>query len=402
MKNRLGILKITSILLIAGAVFMMSRGSFLMINTLNGGNLWLAFGFTRKISAITITALAEAMTLPGLLAGIWGLLFFGRQCNSVIARVLCILAVISAVLYMLALNLPLTTGWGIFEILVLALYWMAFPSTRKPENLDEETMEPLKAKDWGAVAGLICIPLAAVFLCRTFLVQSSAPSAKLPEDSDIAASSFESPEPALDDFDEVIISPEYDPYLEWKFWNYDEATQDEKLNAAKALLLYYIVLDTGQRPLPDSEIESASAYADEHQEKLLELTDTYFKQAFSQSCTLRQSINYGYMLEDNSLLELEPGTEIELFGYTEYLYYTGTMFMAADSEEQEQVMVAALLYVMKYRLEQEVTEDDVPLIADIVHNLESVPEDSVSALYEVRLMFEAEPDKTLKELLDQY
>ena len=76
--------------------------------------------------------------------------------------------------------------------------------------------------------------------------------------------------------------------------------------------------------------------------------------------------------------------------------------MAADSQEQEQVMTAAMLYMMKYRLEQTVTEEDVPLIADIVHNLEALPEDAASALDEVRFLFEAEPDKTLKELLDQY
>ena len=143
---------------------------------------------------------------------------------------------------------------------------------------------------------------------------------------------------------------------------------------------------------------------DENQEKFRELTDSYFRQAFAHSNTLRYAVNYNVMLEDDTLLGLTPGEEsdIELFGYTEYLYYTGTMFMAADSQEQEQVMTAAMLYMMKYRLEQTVTEEDVPLIADIVHNLEALPEDAASALDEVRFLFEAEPDKTLKELLDQY
>lgn len=401
MKNRLGILKITSILLIAGAVFMIIRSSSLITDTLNGGNLWLTFGFTRKMSVILIAALAEAMALPGLLAGIWGLLFFGRQCNSVIARILCILAVISAVLYILALNMQLTTIWGIFEILVLAFYWMAFPSTRKPENLDEDTMEPLNVKDWGMAAGLIAVPLLAVFLCRAFLL---TPAAELPADTNTAESPFDVSEPAIDEQEEVIISPEYDPYLNWYFYNYNEASDAEKLNAAKALLLYYNVLETGVTPLPDSEIESITAYVDENQEKFRELTDSYFRQAFAHSNTLRYAVNYNVMLEDDALLGLTPGEEsdIELFGYTEYLYYTGTMFMAADSQEQEQVMTAAMLYMMKYRLEQTVTEEDVPLIADIVHNLEALPEDAASALDEVRFLFEAEPDKTLKELLDQY
>lgn len=257
--------------------------------------------------------------------------------------------------------------------------------------------KPLHLLNYVCILLFLILPMTAG--CRRS--SSSLPETPAVEKKEDTTAVPETPKPQAEDSDPVISS-DFDPYLQWHAEDYESADASEKENAAKAALLYLGVTDSGVSPLPPSEIESGLAYADENPDKVLSMADIYFDQAVAYDFTLKEVIDHNLQVSEEYLQDSYEDEDIEIFGYEEYLDYTGTMFSSASSEEQERVMTAGMIYLMKYRMNQEVTEETVDYLAEVIHSPESAPAEVAPALEALRLLIETEPDKSFKQLIDQF
>ena len=93
-----------------------------------------------------------------------------------------------------------------------------------------------------------------------------------------------------------------------------------------------------------------------------------------------------------------------LFEYTKYLDYTGAMYLDASDEEQDNILIASWLYLEKYRLEQEVSQEYAQQVADFVRNPEAYSEETGTYIEALRLFLEKSseeyPDAEIQDLMN--
>lgn len=82
----------------------------------------------------------------------------------------------------------------------------------------------------------------------------------------------------------------------------------------------------------------------------------------------------------------------------EYMDYTGAMFQAAGRDEQENVLIAAFLYLRKYRLGEEITAEYAADLAEQIHHSEAMEEDMELSM--MQEFIEMNPDRTVREMMN--
>ncbi len=200
---------------------------------------------------------------------------------------------------------------------------------------------------------------------------------------------------------DVIINRIYDPYLNWNARDYEAAGEEEKLHAATAALLYTALCQeaTGNA-LTNEEIRDGVEYAEEHPEDAQAMADIFFTQADTYGLSLKETMDRNFGQNLSGAYE----GEVDLFEYTKYLDYTGAMYLEADREEQENILIASELYLEKYRLEQEVSREYADEIAELIRHPEAGSEETVFYVETLKLYLETScetyPDIAVRELMN--
>lgn len=192
------------------------------------------------------------------------------------------------------------------------------------------------------------------------------------------------------------ISRRYDRYLSWTGDDYRAADEEEKFQAGTAILLYQELLSEGKDRLIGSAVHEGELYAKEHPEDIAELARALFGLADLMEMDMKESMDRNYQLAAASAVP-EPGTEIDLPGYTQYLDYTGEMYAAADDRTKGEIMTAAVAYTLKYRLGQDV---DGEALAIIRQGVLTGDEDLESVIAAYESFFALHPKLMIREMMN--
>lgn len=198
---------------------------------------------------------------------------------------------------------------------------------------------------------------------------------------------------------DMIIDRYYDRYLNWHAEDYEEADEEERHEAGTAALLYAGLCSENSQLIQEDgytegEIRDGAQYADEHPEDVQIMTEMFFEQARQDDMTMKELMDRNYGLEH---LDAYEG-DIDLWEYTEYMDYTGAMFQAAGRDEQENVLIAAFLYLRKYRLGEEITAEYAADLAEQIHHSEAMEEDMELSM--MQEFIEMNPDRTVREMMN--
>lgn len=197
----------------------------------------------------------------------------------------------------------------------------------------------------------------------------------------------------------MIIDQYYDQYLNWYAEDYEAADEAEKHEAATAALLY-AMLCSGNNLLSEGdvyteeEIKEGARYADEHPEDVKMLADSVFGQAEYADMTMKELMDRNFALEPQEAYE----GDIDLLEYTKYMDYTGAMFLEAEKYEQENIMIAYILYVRKYRMGEEISEEYAAQLAEEIHHPGTEREDTQITVETLQKLIEMNPERTIREL----
>ncbi|MCI9251508.1 MAG: hypothetical protein HFI22_06805 [Lachnospiraceae bacterium] len=203
----------------------------------------------------------------------------------------------------------------------------------------------------------------------------------------------------------MIISRGYDPFLDWYAEDYENASEEEKHYAGTAALLYTALCQEDSGLLIEDrytrdEIRQGADYADEHPEDTRAMADVYFASADAYGLSLKETMD---RLFGRQIPDAYEG-EADLFEYTKYLDYTGAMYLDASDEEQDNILIASWLYLEKYRLEQEVSQEYAQQVADFVRNPEAYSEETGTYIEALRLFLEKSseeyPDAEIQDLMN--
>ena len=193
------------------------------------------------------------------------------------------------------------------------------------------------------------------------------------------------------------ISRAYDPYLLWTGDDYRAADQEEKFRAGTAILLYQELLTERADRLSGSAVHEGVAYALEHPDDITELAEALFGLADIMETNVQESMEQNYELSGARKALHDSCGEIDLPGYAEYLDYTGEMYEGADEGTKGGILTAAVAYMLKYRLNQEVDEEVLEIIrADILSGGEEL--EPVIDAYET--FFALRPALTIREMMN--
>lgn len=200
---------------------------------------------------------------------------------------------------------------------------------------------------------------------------------------------------------DMIINRYYDPCLDWTAEDYEAAEDAEKHRAATAAMLYTMLSreDNGllmEGRMTAGEIADGARYAEEHAEDVRMLADTCFAQAKLEGMTLKELMDRNYSMEYGEAYE----GEVDLYAYTEYLDYTGAMFLEAEPYEQENVLIACVLYLQKYRMGAEVSEEQAEELAYAIHHPEYLEEGMKTSLEAMRGVIELSPEEKIRDIMN--
>lgn len=190
---------------------------------------------------------------------------------------------------------------------------------------------------------------------------------------------------------DVVVNRHYDSYLLW--WtnsDYQKAEEEEKLQAGTAVLAYQAIYD-GEN-LYASNIRDCAKYAEEHPEEVKALAGMYFSDMEQRGFdSIKECIDDNRETAKNLPNVPEPGMEADIFVYTKYLDYTYDMYLKADSDEQDEVIIALILYIGKYRMGTGITPEDVGRLKQNPNYLADMAE-------KLTLMWTIYPDLTVQEI----
>ncbi len=199
----------------------------------------------------------------------------------------------------------------------------------------------------------------------------------------------------------MIINRYYDRYLDWYAEDYEAADEEGKHEAATAAMLYTMLSKADNQLLQEGkytggEIRDGAQYADEHPEDVRMLAETIFVQAGRDNMTMKEVMDRNYSQEYSGAYE----GEIDLGEYTKYMDYTGAMFAEAEKYEQENVLIACVLYLGRYRMGEEISEEYAAELAEEIRHPETLPEGMAVTLESLQGLIEMNPEMTVRETMN--
>lgn len=150
----------------------------------------------------------------------------------------------------------------------------------------------------------------------------------------------------------AIINDRYDTYLSWTENEYVQASRKEKLNCGVAALMYEAVLEYGKE-LTESEIAGGEDYVKAHEEQILSIMEMRFSVKNRENETLKEIMDK----TQESPAELAPEPVIYMGDYEKYLDYTGQDYINADTSEQQNIILAAMIYLVQVRGGEKMDEE---------------------------------------------
>ena len=189
-----------------------------------------------------------------------------------------------------------------------------------------------------------------------------------------------------------IINHYYDTFLlQWDYEDYLNADDEELLDLGTALVLYQVILGgrVEEGELQEIDIRDAEREVVKQQESVRTITELTFENMNMMGLdNLKETMDYGNGVAEN----LSDSKDIEMVDnekYTPYLSYTYEAYKAADAEDQQRAITVAIIYMVRYRMNIEISEEEA---SDEVWAMRR----ALEAIWEIF------PELTLKELLDQY
>ncbi len=195
---------------------------------------------------------------------------------------------------------------------------------------------------------------------------------------------------------DYIINRHYDHYLlRWDYEDYLNADDEDRLEAAAAVMMYQSILSgqAAEGELSFHDIDSAEEYAENHLDEVFALSDRFFEAMNDMgTANVKEAMDYA----NNTTAQTKPGPEdirdVDIGEYTNYLSFTYDQYLSADSDEQNRIMTAGFIYLAEYRLGITVTGEDAG---------ESMVQSVKDMTPDMELIWSLSPDTTLKELMDQ-
>ena len=194
-----------------------------------------------------------------------------------------------------------------------------------------------------------------------------------------------------------ITSSYYDTFLlQWDYEACRNADEEELWDIGTALVLYQAILggQVEEGELTDSDIEDAQEMMENYVEDVQALTENSIENMHMMGFdNLKETMDHANQVMQN-LSEGEEIEEVDLGEYAPYLSYTYAEYQAADDEEQQRVIKAAVLYLFRYRLNIEISEEEALQEAQAGRMLQRAFE----AMWEA---YSYSDSVTLKDVLDR-
>lgn len=193
-----------------------------------------------------------------------------------------------------------------------------------------------------------------------------------------------------------IISHYYDAYLlHYDYEDCQNAGEEELWDIGMALVLYQTILGghVEEGEWTESDIRDAQEIMENYAEGVQALTENSIENMHMMGLeNLKETMDYANQVRQN-LPAGEDIEEVDLGEYTPYLSYTYEEYQAADDEEQQRVIEAAVLYLFRHRLNIEISEEEALQEAQAGTMIEGI-----EAMWEA---YSYSDSVTLKDVLDR-
>lgn len=158
-----------------------------------------------------------------------------------------------------------------------------------------------------------------------------------------------------------ITSHYYDAYLlDYDYEDCQNAGEEELWDIGIALVLYQAILggQVEEGELTESDIRDAQEVMENYVEGMQAFVENSIENMHMMGLdNLKETMDHANQVAQN-LSEGEDIEEVDLGEYKPYLSYTYEEYQAADDEEQQRVITAAILYLFRYRMDIEISEEE--------------------------------------------